>query len=237
MDIRDSVGILDSYFPQTEFFINADEFENYIKGVDYLVICTPNHTHKEYMEIADRIGAEAICEKPLVVDYNDISQINRRHNVILQMREDEITVKKLKELNGDISIYYSTPRGSWYDKSWKGNQKLSGGLLLNIGIHLFDLAIYCYGKPIEQGIYFNDNKTAFGYFTVESGRRISWRLSIEEDKKSRQINGIEIGVNPELHRYSYRRIMRNEGWHPEDILPAMGLVNEYKRVSENLFAL
>lgn len=220
-DVRDSVGILDSYFPSAEFFTDADEFEEYIKGVDYLVICTPNYTHLDFLKMGERINAETICEKPLVLNVNELDQF-KDSNVILQLRLHP----ELDKICGDkVNIEYITPRGKWYHKSWKGNKNLSGGLLLNIGIHLFDLMIYKFGKPHDSELYHWAGTSAKGRFFA-GDTEINWHLSLIGDKIIRDINGIDLSNTKDLHIKSYEKILSGQGFKKKDIYLTTKLIND-----------
>jgi len=220
-DIRDSVGILDSYFPNAEFFTDADEFEEYIKGVDYLSICTPNHTHLDFLKMGERIGAETICEKPLVLSEDEFDLFNDS-NVILQLRLHP----ELNKITGDrINIDYVTPRGKWYFKSWKGNPQLSGGILMNIGVHLFDLMIYKFGKPHSSKLHYLGKDSASGQFYA-GDTEINWNLSLKGDKIVRNINGVILDSPKELHIESYKEILNNKGFKKKDIYLTTKLIND-----------
>lgn len=235
IDVRDSVGILDNYFPDCKFFRDMPEFENYLEEdrVDYLTICTPNHCHLYYLTMADRVSAEAICEKPMVQSLEWLHMATNNANVILQMREDAPVVNAIKSIQSDVYIYYSTPRGDWYSKSWKGNDELSGGLLTNIGIHLFDLAIYCFGKPSKPKIYeYTDTHSAGEFYAGK--KRVEWYLAIDRKTKERSFNNMEIGLRKDLHIESYNKILMGKGWHKKDIKPAMELINDYREIIKNL---
>jgi len=161
LDPHDSVGLLDKYFPDCRFFVEPERFDRYLEKlkrgqnqVEYVTICSPNYLHDAHCRLALRVGANAICEKPLVINPWNLNQLKeleeeygKKIYVVLQLRLD----KKLQEIKKSISsqhivnIRYITPRGLWYLSSWKGNEQKSGGLITNIGIHLFDIMIWLFG--------------------------------------------------------------------------------------------
>eukprot|EP01030_Chromulinospumella_sphaerica_P020786 gene20786-20711_t len=160
LDPNDSVGIMDSYFPQARFFTEFERFDRYIdlcrrrgEGVDFMSICSPNYLHDSNVRFALRSGADAICEKPLVLNPHNIDglqtleeETGRKVNTILQLRlHPAITALREKVLSGpkgrvaDVSLTYVTSRGRWYHSSWKGDEAKSGGIATNIGVHFYDM--------------------------------------------------------------------------------------------------
>ena len=163
-DLHDSVGVLDSYFPNARFIVSPDSFTAYMKGnlrrsgsnrIDYVSICSPTNMHAEHIGIALRAGADAICEKPLVLTEKEVDavqrleqQTGRRVLTVLQLRYHPGLVSFRHRLSVeqpktpfDVSLEYVAPRGVWYDVSWKGDEEKSGGLLLNIGVNKLDILI------------------------------------------------------------------------------------------------
>ncbi len=199
MDINDSVGIMDSHFPNAEFFTEFEEFAAYIedqalKGnrLDYVSICSPNYLHVPHMKFALKHGINVICEKPLVLYSDDIDQLaayekqyGAKVNSILQLRlHDSIIALREKVQNAptdkvfDVDLTYLTSRGKWYLKSWKGVDKKSGGVATNIGVHFYDMLHFIFGKIVKNEVHYRDEKTSAGYLEYERAR-VRWFLSID----------------------------------------------------------
>lgn len=198
LDIHDSVGIMDSFFPDCEFFQNFEEFAAYIdmvklKGVsiDYVSICSPNYLHKAHIIWSLKQGIDVICEKPLVlksIDLDDLCHYEKIYkkqvNSILQLRLHP-SIIKLKEMVDaskdkifDVDLTYLTSRGKWYLKSWKGDSEKSGGVAANIGVHFFDMLHYIFGNISQSELHYRDSTTVSGYLEYEKAR-VKWFLSID----------------------------------------------------------
>ncbi|MDY8136897.1 Gfo/Idh/MocA family oxidoreductase [Aquimarina sp. 2201CG5-10] len=200
LDKFDSVGVLDSYFPEANFFVEFERFDRHLekmkrrKGIpiDYVSICTPNYLHDAHIRMALRRGAHAICEKPLVLNPWNIQSLieieqesGKTVNTILQLRlhHSIIALKKMIE-NGpkdkiyDIELTYLTSRGNWYNNSWKGEIAKSGGIATNIGIHFFDMLLWIFGGVTENIVHKHDPYNASGYLELERAR-VKWFLSID----------------------------------------------------------
>jgi UDP-N-acetyl-2-amino-2-deoxyglucuronate dehydrogenase len=231
------VGILDSYFPDCSFFRDSAEFFNACRGkVDYISICTPNHLHEAHCLMSLNAGADAICEKPLVVDPAAIDMLCRAmertgRNVwpVLQLRLHLNAIALRSDLdNGiqhDVKVEYCTPRGKWYDESWKGNPRRSGGIHRNIGIHLFDLCCYLFGDVLRcDGVY--SNHIATGTISLDQAH-VEWSLSIERGQEPCRmfvVDGNRIDLNGEfneLHGAMYRYITAGLSWTIESARPAI----------------
>lgn len=200
VDPYDCVGIIDSYFPDANFFVETERFDRHLdklrrKGegkVDYVSICSPNYLHDAHIRLALRNEAHAICEKPLVLNpwnadaLQEIeTETGKKINVILQLRlHPAILDLKKKIENGpkdkiyDIDLTYIASRGKWYFISWKGDIEKSGGIATNIGIHFFDMLSYIFGKTTENIVHFSDRNTAAGFLHLEKAR-IRWFLSLD----------------------------------------------------------
>lgn len=232
MDIYDSVGVLDRYFPNCSFFAEIERFDRYLEklqtqneGLDYISVCTPNYLHDAHCRLGMRVGADVICEKPLVLNPWNLDQLKEiekktKKNVftVLQLRLHPDLIDLKKSLNNEhynVVIKYITPRGPWYNFSWKGNMGKSGGIVTNIGIHLFDLMIWLFGKEIESVVYINNlNKVAgTSYF---KRAKVDWFLSIDRNDL------------PENHITSYRSIVIND----EPIKFDSGFTNLHTKVYE-----
>lgn len=202
LDKFDSVGIMDSYFPDAAFFVEFERFDRHIEklrqkrnlGLDYISICTPNYLHDSHIRMALRSGAHAICEKPLVLNPWNIDalvdiekQFDRKVNTILQLRLHKSIIElKNKIDNGpknkiyDVDLTYLTSRGSWYYTSWKGDSSKSGGISTNIGIHFYDMLSWVFGKVKTNTVHIHNHDRAAGYLEFEKAR-VRWFLSINYD--------------------------------------------------------
>ena len=200
LDKSDSVGILDSYFPDAKFFTDFEKFDSYINSiknsgvtVDYLSICTPNYLHSSHIQYGLRLGVDVICEKPLVLTLNDLDELekwesitNKKVYTILQLRHHEkiISLKEKiensKRLDWNVSLTYITSRGDWYLNSWKNEISKSGGVSTNIGIHFFDMLSWIFGKPSESFIKLKEEKKASGKLILEKAI-VNWFLSIDSN--------------------------------------------------------
>lgn len=201
LDINDSVGIIDSYFPEADFFVEFERFDRHIDKlrregmkVDYISICSPNYLHDSHIRFALKSQAHAICEKPLVLNpwnYDGLSDFEKETGKkvfnILQLRlHPSIRALREKILAGpkdriyDIDLRYIASRGNWYHYSWKGNLQKSGGIATNIGIHFFDMLIWIFGDVRENVTHLLEYNKASGYFELERAR-VRWYLSIDYD--------------------------------------------------------
>ncbi|ARV60617.1 hypothetical protein BZZ01_20160 [Nostocales cyanobacterium HT-58-2] len=168
LDIRDSVGILDNYSHETEFFIDPEIFAEYLEShygeIDYVSICTPNYLHEQHCRLACTHGANVICEKPLALDSTGVDRLQqleletgqriypvlqlRYHPQIIKMKAMlEKMILSSKDIPLEVNVTYVSRRGPWYAASWKGNPLLSGGIVLNLGIHMFDILYWLFGPP------------------------------------------------------------------------------------------
>lgn len=206
LDINDSVGILDRYFPEASFFTEFERFErhlehlkriNHREKVDYISICTPNFLHDSHIRLALRVGADAICEKPLVLNPWNLDvleeieeETGKRIYTILQLRVHPSLIKLKEKIYNEIqnnnnkkfnvTLEYITSRGKWYDYSWKGITEKSGGIATNIGIHLFDLLIWLFGMPVHSEVTFYEKRAMRGELELEHAF-VKWFLSINFD--------------------------------------------------------
>lgn len=199
MDINDSVGIMDSHFPEAEFFTEFEEFSGYVEDLklqgqqlDYIAICSPNYLHLPHMKFALQNGIDVICEKPLVLHAEDLDILHRyeqqygaRVNSILQLRlhpsiialRDKVAAAPADKVF-DVDLTYLTSRGKWYLKSWKGFDEKSGGVATNIGVHFYDMLHFIFGKVLENEVHYRDEKTSSGFLRYERAN-VRWFLSID----------------------------------------------------------
>lgn len=201
-DIHDNVGILDRYFPDVLHFNKFDKFQKEFmklkKKIDYLVIATPNYLHYRYIKFGLENKIQVICEKPLVISFNHMKQIEQleikyRTSVfnILQIRTLKVVKNLKKKINKgkfyNVNINYITPRGHWYQSSWKGKPKKSGGLLFNIGIHLIDLVCYLFGDYKSYKMFRLNDKIAKGQILFNNAE-VNFYLSIDRKDLSKDKN-------------------------------------------------
>jgi UDP-N-acetyl-2-amino-2-deoxyglucuronate dehydrogenase len=199
MDINDSVGIMDSHFPDAEFFTEFEQFEAYVEDqklqgnkLDYVSICSPNYLHAPHMKYALKNGIDVICEKPLVLTTSDLDMLKRyeeqfgaKVNSILQLRLHPSIIalrEKVEQAPAghvfDVELTYMTSRGKWYLKSWKGFDEKSGGVATNIGVHFYDMLHFIFGQVTKNEVHYRDEKTSAGYLEYEKAR-VRWFLSID----------------------------------------------------------
>ena len=195
----DSVGILDSHFPDADFFVEFERFDRHIdllkrtgKPIDYVSICSPNYLHDSHIRFALRNGAHAICEKPLVLNPWNLDALlaleqesDTNIYTILQLRLHPTTIALKNMVDNapadqqfDVELTYVASRGSWYHVSWKGDQLKSGGVATNIGIHFFDMLSYVFGPVLDLELHFSDKDTMAGYLNFANAR-VKWILSID----------------------------------------------------------
>lgn len=207
-DVFDSVGIMDSYFPQADFFVEYERFDRHIeklryeRGIrlDYTSICTPNYLHDAHIRMALRAGSDAICEKPLVLNPWNIDFLkkieentgNRIWNILQLRVHPSIIALKEKIEKGpadkvyDIDLTYLTSRGHWYYTSWKGDTQKSGGIATNIGVHFFDMLSWIFGGVKSNRVHLHEHDRASGFLELDRAN-IRWFLSINEESLPKSI--------------------------------------------------
>jgi len=198
LDISDSVGVIDSYFPGTRFFVEFERFDRYLdrirrqgEKIDYVSICSPNYLHDAHVRFALRGDSDAICEKPLVLNPRNLDglamierETGHRVHTILQLRLHPaiLNLKKRIEANDrklihEVDLTYITSRGRWYYVSWKGDEAKSGGIATNIGVHFFDMLSFVFGPLRKNVVHHRAMDCASGYLEYERAR-VRWFLSI-----------------------------------------------------------
>ncbi|EZH72280.1 oxidoreductase [Aquimarina atlantica] len=248
-DKNDSVGIIDSHFPTADFFVEFERFDRHIEKLkyeqnlflDYVSICSPNYLHDAHIRFALRSGADAICEKPLVLNPWNIDKLQkveektgRRIYNILQLRVHPSIIalkEKVKNAKKDtkfeVDLTYLTSRGNWYHTSWKGDKSKSGGIATNIGVHFYDMLSWIFGDIQENVVHIHEEDRAAGYLEFENAR-VRWFLSInakylpKEVKEKKQttfrsitIDGEELefsGGFTDLHTMVYQDILDGKGY-------------------------
>lgn len=268
-DPHDSVGIIDSYFPDASFFTEFERMDRHLElikrkgnGIDYLTVCSPNYLHDAHIRTALRVGADAICEKPLVLNpWNlDILQeleeeYSRKIWTILQLRVHPL-IKELKDkLDSEntgkrkkVKLTYITSRGLWYYYSWKGKTEQSGGIGTNIGIHFFDLLMWLFGKPENVELHLREENRMGGYLELP-GADVEWYLSLEKQDvplefgehrtyRSITIDDEELefsGGFADLHTDVYKKTLTGNGFGIEEARASIELVHKLRnmKVSAN----
>ncbi|MBB6017755.1 Gfo/Idh/MocA family oxidoreductase [Deinococcus radiopugnans] len=264
LDPFDSVGIMDSFFPDAEFFTQPEIFERYLydarrqgQGVDYVGICSPNYLHDAHIRMALRAGADALCEKPIVLNPEDITALKeveeetgRRVWTILQLRAHAALEKVKAELSPssgdkyDVDLSYMTSRGTWYLRSWKGRTDESGGLATNIGVHFFDMLSWLFGDIEHVEVHQRSETVCAGYLELERAR-VRWFLSIDpsylpEEQiakgqrtyRSITIDGQEVEFSEgftDLHTEVYRRTLAGQGFSLDDTYQAIATVAQIRK--------
>ena len=198
LDPSDSVGIMDSHFPDTRFFTEFERFDRYVdrlkregRKIDYVAICSPNYLHDAHVRFALRADADAICEKPLALNPHNVDALEaierstgRRVNTILQLRlhpaiialRNKIAADKSKRIH-EVELSYVTSRGRWYYTSWKGDTAKAGGIATNIGVHFFDMLSFVFGDLKRNVVHHRAMDCAAGYLEYERAK-VRWFLSI-----------------------------------------------------------
>jgi UDP-N-acetyl-2-amino-2-deoxyglucuronate dehydrogenase len=199
MDTNDSVGIMDSHFPDAEFFTEFEAFSGFVEDLrqkgeklDYIAVCSPNYLHLSHMKFSLQNGIDVICEKPLVLNSSDLNTLIRyekeygaKVNSILQLRlhpsiialRDKVQAAPADKVF-DVDLTYLTSRGKWYLKSWKGFDEKSGGVATNIGVHFYDMLHFIFGDIKHNEIHYRDKKTSSGFLQYERAN-VRWFLSID----------------------------------------------------------
>ncbi|MCS6930410.1 MAG: Gfo/Idh/MocA family oxidoreductase [Saprospiraceae bacterium] len=201
LDPSDSVGIIDSYFPDAAFFTEFERFDRYVNKlarsgcpIDYVSVCSPNYLHDAHIRFGLRNDAHVICEKPVVLNPWNIDglreieqETGRRVYTILQLRLHPVLQELKRYVEAapknkvfDVNLTYITSRGRWYYASWKGNIEKSGGIATNIGIHFFDMLHWIFGEVLENRVYIHTHDRACGFLHLEKAR-VNWFLSINYD--------------------------------------------------------
>ncbi len=252
LDKNDSVGVIDRYFPNASFFTEYERFDRHIdklkrvgKKIDYVSICTPNYLHDSHIRFALRQGADAISEKPLVLNPWNIdalqeieNETNKKIYNILQLRHHKSILELKEKIDKapkdkifDVDLTYITSRGKWYYTSWKGDEEKSGGIATNIGVHFFDMLSWIFGEVKLNIVHLFQPNKASGFLQLEKAR-VRWFLSIDyndnpkEVKEKNQrtyrsitVEGEEIefsGGFTDLHTKSYKKILSGSGFSLQD---------------------
>jgi UDP-N-acetyl-2-amino-2-deoxyglucuronate dehydrogenase len=264
MDVSDSVGILDQFGFDVRFFTEFERFDRYIeklrrtdegRAVDYISICSPNYLHDAHCRLALRVGADALCEKPLVINPWNLDALQeleqetgRRVWTVLQLRLHE-KLRMLREKlaadkpgrQHDVELTYITGRGAWYDVSWKGIPEKSGGIATNIGIHFFDLLLWLFGGAGDIRVHRSERRRMSGFIELERAR-VRWFLSVDAQDlppgatsattyRSITIDGEELEFTEgftDLHTRVYEEVLAGRGFGIDDVRPSIELVHRIR---------
>jgi UDP-N-acetyl-2-amino-2-deoxyglucuronate dehydrogenase len=263
LDRFDSVGILDAHFPDVDFFLEPERFDRYLdkkrrtgEKIDYVSICSPNYLHDAHIRMALRNEADAICEKPLVLNpwnVDALAEIEKETGkkifTVLQLRLHPTIVQLKKEIEEapdkiyDIDLTYITSRGRWYHQSWKGDVSKSGGIATNIGIHFFDMLTWIFGEVERSVVHLSEADKAAGFLQLKKAR-VRWFLSLDEldipdearlkgkrTYRSIQQEGKEIEFSEgftDLHTDTYKQILEGNGFGIQDAKNCISLAYDIR---------
>ena len=272
LDPSDSVGILDRYFDQAEFFTDFERFDRFVgllrrkeqeRAPHFVSICSPNYLHDAHIRFALRNDADAICEKPLVLNpwnldalEEDEAETGRRVYNILQLRVHPAIVDLKKKISGEaggkrrlIDLSYITRRGPWYFYSWKGDMEKSGGVATNIGIHFFDMLMWIFGAPQRSEVHVAEDKKMAGFLELPNAD-VRWFLSVDKNDlpqsavlkssttfRSITVDGEEIefsGGFTDLHTVVYQNILAGNGYGIADARPSIELAHDIRYAAANV---
>lgn len=266
VDPKDSVGILDQFGYDVSFFTEIERFDRHLEKlrrgpeserVQYISVCSPNYLHDAHCRLAMRVGADVICEKPLVINPWNLDSLEeieaetgRKVNTVLQLRlhPELLQLKQALEEGGsgaqhDVDLTYITSRGIWYHVSWKGQQEKSGGISTNIGIHFFDLLLWLFGPVVDVRLYHADEKRMSGFIELAHAR-VRWFLSVDvsdlpaaslaEGKatyRSITVDGKEVefsGGFTDLHTRVYEETLAGRGFGIQQAKPSIELTHRIR---------
>ncbi len=274
VDPHDAVGVLDKYAFDVRFFTEIERFDRHLEKlrrgpaadrVDYVSVCSPNYLHDAHIRLALRVGANVICEKPLVINPWNLDALQeleretgRRVNTVLQLRlhpqlialQQRLENERSTDLH-DVCLTYVTARGSWYDVSWKGSEERSGGLVTNIGIHLFDLLIWLFGPVVGCEVHLRDVRRQSGYLQLDRAR-VRWFLSsdihdlpfspqpgVKATYRSIMVDGREIEFSEgfaDLHTRVYEETLAGRGFGIDVSRPSIELSYRIRQTAPALVA-
>ena len=274
VDPHDAVGVLDKYAFDVRFFTEIERFDRHLEKlrrgpdagrVHYVSICSPNYLHDAHIRLALRVGADAICEKPLVISPWNLDALREleqetggRVNTVLQLRlhpqliaiRETLTTER-QAAPHEVCRTYVTARGRWYDVSWKGSEERSGGLVTNIGIHLFDLLMWLFGPVTSCEVHLRDQRRVAGFLALERAN-VRWLLSAEMSDlpfqaepgvrttfRSIAIDGHDVEFSDgfaDLHTRVYEEVLAGRGFGIEDSRPSIALSHRIRETPADLVA-
>ena len=267
VDPHDAVGVLDRYTFDVRFFTEIERFDRHLEKlrrgpeegrVHYMSICSPNYLHDAHMRLALRVGADVICEKPLVINPWNLdalqeleAETGRKVNTVLQLRlhPDLVALKQRIDAEGastrhDVCLTYITTRGQWYDVSWKGSDERSGGIVTNIGIHFFDLLMWLFGPVERSAVHLHDPRRMAGALELARAR-VTWFLSADSGDlpfpaqpgvrttfRSIAVDGQEVEFSDgftDLHTRVYQEVLAGRGFGIDAARPSIELCSSIRR--------
>lgn len=272
LDLSDSVGILDSFSPDIAFFTEFERFDRHAEKLKrqgggsrlhYVSICSPNYLHDAHIRFALRVGADAICEKPLVLNpwnVDALAEIEKEtgkkiynilqlrvHLSIVALKEKVAKIKKKEKYQIDLT--YITSRGRWYMTSWKGNEQKSGGVATNIGVHFFDMLMWIFGSVQHHEVHLSTPTHMAGFLELEKAD-VRWFLSVDRNDlpeqakaagkttfRSMNMDGEEFEFSDgftDLHTLVYKDILSGRGFGLDAARPAINLVYELRNAKTTL---
>ena len=272
-DPHDAVGILDRYAFDVRFFNEIERFDRHLEKlrrgpqgqrIDFVSICSPNHLHDAHIRLALRIGANVICEKPLVINpwnLDPLQEIERETGgkvlTVLQLRVHPQLLALREQLLAEpsrrhtVQLTYVTARGSWYDVSWKGHEDRSGGIVTNIGIHFFDLLLWLFGAMRSTEVHLLNQHRAAGHLELERAD-VQWFLSCDSADlpftpepgkrttfRSIAVDGREVEFSDgftDLHTRVYEQVLAGNGFGIDDARPSIELTSAIRHASVGLGA-
>ena len=266
LDPHDNVGVIDSYFPEADFFTEPERFDRHLdklhrdgRGIEFVSICSPNYLHDAHIRMALRNGAQAICEKPIVLNPWNVdalaaieTETGRKVNAILQLRHHPAILElrrrcaALRDRACDVDVTYITSRGKWYHRSWKGNIEKSGGIATNIGVHFFDMLGWIFGGLRGSVVHRRHEDCAAGVLELEHAR-VRWFLSVNAEHlpegqrasgqrtfRSITVDGAEVEFSEgftDLHTVSYQEILAGRGYGLRDARASIEMVHDIRHAS------
>jgi UDP-N-acetyl-2-amino-2-deoxyglucuronate dehydrogenase len=255
VDPKDSVGVLDQYSFDVRFFTEIERFDRHLEklrrgpeegNIHYVSICSPNYLHDAHCRLALRVGADVICEKPLVINPWNLDALEelevetkRRIHTVLQLRVHPELIRLRESLRGDNTVHdveltYITSRGPWYQVSWKGQIDKSGGVATNIGVHFFDLLIWLFGSVSGIKVFHADDQRMSGFIELEHAR-VGWFLSVDKNDlpdiakttyRSITVDGKEVEFSEgftDLHTRVYEETLAGRGFGIAEARPSIEL--------------
>jgi len=256
LDPHDNVGYMDQYFPDAKYFKDTELFDRYLdntrrnqKPIDFVSICSPNYLHDSHIRLGLRNKCDVICEKPIVLKSSDIDTLKKIEKetgkkvyTILQLRHHPEIIKLKQKVKKNkkyvVDLTYITPRGQWYNNSWKGDEDKSGGVLFNIGIHFFDMLMWVFGDLSSYNVDVNETHSK-GFIELENAR-INYFLSLNKEDlpwkewkpyRNISVDGEQIDFSQgftDLHIKSYEEIIKGNGFGLDDIKSVIEMIEKLK---------
>ena len=258
LDLHDNVGYIDQYFPNASYFKEPERFDRHLyklktqnQPVDYVSICSPNYLHDSHIRLGLRNGSDVICEKPLVLKLSNLEQLKhieeetgKKVHTILQLRYHPTIIALREKIKNnpdkyyEVDLQYITPRGIWYDYSWKSDFSKAGGVVSNIGIHFFDMLLWIFGD-LESFDIKNNPRKSEGTLYLKNAK-VNYYLSLDKNDlpwsewkpyRSIKIDNQELEFSngfTDLHTKSYQEILDGRGFSLTDAEPVIRLVEQLK---------